>query len=419
MIIRETKDLEYKETISKSYLKTVSAFANFNDGTIIFGISDDGRVVGIKNPIEECLNIENQINDSIKPKPNYCLKLNEDNTITLKIHKGLETPYRYNGKCYKRNDSSTIEVDTITENRLVLEGMNISFEELPSKNQECTFDILSKNLKEAIGLKNFNEDILKSLNLYGKKGYNNAASLLSDRNGFPGLDIVIFGSDINQIKKRITLSNVSLLKQYYEALKIFEEEYIIEKIDGGFRKKYELIPYVAYREAIANAIIHRTYDIQSNTKVEMYFDKIVVSSPGGLMPEMDFNAFINGRYSYLRNPIIANVFHRLDIVEIFATGIKRINESYDDFEIKPIFDVTESYISMTLPIKKEIDLSNNEKIVFENMNSNKEYQRVELENLTGLKKDTLIRILNSLINKGLITKKGNGTNISYCKKNKC
>ena len=297
--------------------------------------------------------------------------------------------------------------------------MNISFEELPSKNQECTFDILSKNLKEAIGLKNFNEDILKSLNLYGKKGYNNAASLLSDRNGFPGLDIVIFGSDINQIKKRITLSNVSLLKQYYEALKIFEEEYIIEKIDGGFRKKYELIPYVAYREAIANAIIHRTYDIQSNTKVEMYFDKIVVSSPGGLMPEMDFNAFINGRYSYLRNPIIANIFHRLDIVEIFATGIKRINESYDDFEIKPIFDVTESYISMTLPIKKEIDLSNNEKIVFENMNSNKEYQRVELENLTGLKKDTLIRILNSLINKGLITKKGNGTNISYCKKNKC
>ena len=57
MIIRETKDLEYKETISKSYLKTVSAFANFNDGTIIFGISDDGRVVGIKNQIEECLNI--------------------------------------------------------------------------------------------------------------------------------------------------------------------------------------------------------------------------------------------------------------------------------------------------------------------------------------------------------------------------
>ena len=56
---KKTNDLEYKETVSKSYLKTVSAFANVNDGRIIFGISDDGRVVGIKKSIEACLNIEN------------------------------------------------------------------------------------------------------------------------------------------------------------------------------------------------------------------------------------------------------------------------------------------------------------------------------------------------------------------------
>ncbi len=416
MIKRETKDLEYKETISKSYLKTVSAFANFNDGTIIFGISDDGNVIGIKNPNEECLNIENQINDSIKPKPNFSLRPNEDNTITLKVYKGLETPYRYNGKCYKRNDSSTIEADTLTENRLVLEGMNISFEELSSKNQDCTFNILSKDLKETINIENFNEDILKSLNLLGKAGYNNAASLLSDTNSFPGLDIIVFGSDINQIRKRFTLSNVSLLKQYYEAIEIFKDEYIIEKVEGGFRNKYELIPFEAFREAIANAIIHRTYDIQSNTKVEMYADKIVVSSPGGLVPGMDLNTFISGRYSNLRNPIIANVFHRLNIVEIFATGIKRINESYNDFETKPAFDVTDSYISITLPLKKAIELTNNEKIVIKAINDNREYTRLELENLTGLKKDTLIRTLNSLIIKNLVMKKGNATNIIYCKK---
>ena len=415
MMKRETKDLEYKETVSKSYLKTVSAFANFNDGTIVFGITDDGSVVGIENPNEECLNIENQINDSIKPKPNYSLKPNEDNTITLKVYKGLETPYRYNGKCYKRNDSATIEADTLTENRLVLEGMNLSFEELPSKNQNCTFETLGKNLKETIGLESFNKDTLKSLNLLGKNGYNNAASLLSDTNSFPGIDIVIFGSDINQIRKRYTLSNVSLLKQYNESIKVFKDEYIIDKIEGGFRSKYELIPFEAFREAIANGIIHRTYDMPSNTKVEMYTDKIVVSSPGGLMPEMNLSAFINGRYSYLRNPILANVFHRLDIVEIFATGIKRINESYNDFEIKPTFDVTDSYISITLPIKKEIELTGNEKIVLKSMNSKREYTRTELESLTGLKKDTLIRTLNSLISKNIILKTGSATNIVYYK----
>ena len=413
MIKRETKDLEYKEAISKSYLKTVSAFSNFNDGTIIFGITDDGNVVGIKNPNEECLNIENQINDSIKPKPDYTLRINEDNTITLKVYKGPATPYRYNGKCYKRNDSATVEVDSITENRLVLQGTNVSFEELLAKDQNCSFSILSQSLKETIGLEVFNEDTLKSLNLFSKNGYNNAASLLSDTNNFSGIDIVIFGSNINQIRKRFTLSGISLLKQYYESIKIFEDEYIIDKIEGGFRKRYELIPFEAFREVIANAIIHRTYDILSNTKVEMYMDKIVVSSPGGLTPEISFDAFINGRYSYLRNPIIGNVFHRLNIVEIFATGIKRINESYKDFEVKPSFDVTDSYISITLPIKKEIELTDNEKNVLQALDNKREYTRNELESLTRLKKDTLVRVLNSLISKSLVSKQGNTNNVVY------
>lgn len=413
MIKRETKDLEYKEAISKSYLKTVSAFSNFNDGTIIFGITDDGNVVGIKNPNEECLNIENQINDSIKPKPDYTLRINEDNTITLKVYKGPATPYRYNGKCYKRNDSATVEVDSITENRLVLQGTNVSFEELLAKDQNCSFSILSQSLKETIGLEVFNEDTLKSLNLFSKNGYNNAASLLSDTNNFSGIDIVIFGSNINQIRKRFTLSGISLLKQYYESIKIFEDEYIIDKIEGGFRKRYELIPFEAFREVIANAIIHRTYDILSNTKVEMYMDKIVVSSPGGLTPEISFDAFINGRYSYLRNPIIGNVFHRLNIIEIFATGIKRINESYKDFEVKPSFDVTDSYISITLPIKKEIELTDNEKKVLQALDNKREYTRNELESLTRLKKDTLVRVLNSLISKSLVSKQGNTNNVVY------
>ena len=99
---KENKKLEYKETISKTYLKTVSAFANYNDGEIIFGITDDYSVIGINSPNVACLNIENQINDSIKPRPEYNLKINDDNTISLCVKQGKATPYRYNGKAYKR-----------------------------------------------------------------------------------------------------------------------------------------------------------------------------------------------------------------------------------------------------------------------------------------------------------------------------
>ncbi len=410
---KENKALEYKEIVDKSYLKTVSAYANFNDGIIVFGVTDEGTTKGVENPNEECLNIKNQINDSIKPKPDFSLKVNDDSTISLKVYKGQATPYRYNGKCYKRNDSSTIEVDPQTENRLVLEGNNLSFEELKAKDQNCVFSILSEHLKKAINIDNFNTDTLKSLNLLGKEGYNNAASLLADNNHFPGIDIVVFGSSINEIKKRHTLSNVSVLKQYLDAIKIFEDQYIVERIDGGFREKCELIPFEAFREVIANAIIHRAYDVSPNSKVEMYSDKIVISSPGGLMPMMDLTAFLAGRYSCLRNPILANVFHRLNIVEMFATGIKRINESYIGSATRPIYDVSDSCVSITLPVKKEIELSKNEKIALKCIEMNREYTRGELENSTGLKKDTLIRTLNSLVSKNLLAKSGGAMNITY------
>ena len=414
---KENRTLEYKESVSKSYLKTVSAFSNYNDGIIIFGVSDDYCVVGISDPIQECLNIENQINDSIRPKPDYSLKINDDKTITLFVKKGLKTPYRYNGKCYKRNDSATIEADSIAENRLVLEGMNKKFEELKSKDRSLTFKYLENDIVNRLGLKRFDTDILISLNLYSKKdGYNNAAALLADKNDFPGIDIVVFGNNFNEFKRRYSLNGFSLLRQFKEALDVFKDEYIVERIEDGYRKRVELVPMDAYREAVANAIIHRTYDVAANTKIEMYPDKIIISSPGGLLPEISREDFLRGSYSYLRNPIIANVFHRLNIVEIFATGIRRINQSYNDCIMKPTFDLTSSSVSVSLPITSHITLSKNEAKVLSKMNSNYQYTRPELEELTSINKDTMLRVIKSLLDKEVIEKIGKAKSTRYMKK---
>ena len=48
--MRETTTLEFKQQLSKSYLKTVSAYANYGTGKIIFGIADDGTPVGLADP---------------------------------------------------------------------------------------------------------------------------------------------------------------------------------------------------------------------------------------------------------------------------------------------------------------------------------------------------------------------------------
>ena len=84
--MRENKRLEYKENMeSGTFLKTISAYANYGGGKIIFGIADDGTVKGISKPEEACLNLENKINDSIKPVPEYSIEIGEDSTIILSV----------------------------------------------------------------------------------------------------------------------------------------------------------------------------------------------------------------------------------------------------------------------------------------------------------------------------------------------
>ena len=257
--MRETRILEFKETITNTFLETVSAFSNYDGGEILFGVDDDGNIKGLSNVKQACLDIENKINDSISPQPNYTLEIqNSDQTIKLNVKSGLQKPYLYKSKAYKRNDTSTIEIDTLEFSRLVLEGKNIRFEELPCKDQKLSFEILQSKLKEKIQIETFNRDTLKTLNLYDDvNGFNNAAGLLADKNHFPGIDIVKFGENISIIQKRITFENTSVLDIYEKALSVFRDYYQYEVIQGADRKMVEKVPEAAFREAIANALIHR------------------------------------------------------------------------------------------------------------------------------------------------------------------
>ena len=76
-----------------------------------------------------------------------------------------------------------------------------------------------RKLKESIQIETFNQDTLRTLNLYDNvNGFNNAAGLLSDKNHFPGIDIVKFGENISIIQKRTTVENISVLDAYEKAL---------------------------------------------------------------------------------------------------------------------------------------------------------------------------------------------------------
>ena len=414
--MRETRILEFKETITNTFLKTVSAFSNYDGGEILFGVDDDGNIKGLSDVKQACLDIENKINDSISPQPNYTLEIqNNEQTIKLSVKSGLQKPYLYKSKAYKRNDTATIEVDTLEFSRLVLEGKNIRFEELPCKDQELSFEILQSNLKEKIQIETFNKDTLKTLDLYDDaNGFNNAAGLLADKNHFPGIDIVKFGENISIIQKRITFENTSVLGIYEKALSVFRDYYQYEVIQGADRKMVEKIPEAAFREAIANALIHRVWDVDSQIRVSMFDDRIEVVSPGGLPSGITEDEYLSGKLSVLRNRNLANVFYRLGFVEIFGTGITRIKQIYSEASVKPSFEVSENAIQIVLPIYEEnANLTEDEKVVYKLLSRNMLKSMSEIAPYISFGKSKTTKLLKDMEQKGVIAIEGKGKGTKY------
>ena len=414
--MRETRTLEFKETITNTFLKTVSAFSNYDGGTVLFGIDDDGNIKGLPDVKQACLDIENKINDSITPQPDYTLEIkNNDQTIKLTVKSGLQKPYLYKSKAYKRNDTATIEVDTLEFSRLVLDGKNIRFEELPCKDQELSFEILHRKLKETVRIENFDKDTLKTLNLYDDvNGFNNAAGLLADKNHFPGIDIVKFGENISIIQKRSTFENVSVLEVYEKAIEVFRDYYQYEVIQGADRKKMEKIPEAAFREAIANALIHRVWDVDSQIRVSMFDDRIEIVSPGGLPSGITEEEYLSGKLSVLRNRNLANVFYRLGFVEIFGTGITRIKQLYADGLIKPDFEVSENAIKIMLPVfEKNADLTEDEIIIYKLLSKTMLKPISEVAPYVPFGKSKTTKLLKEMCQKGVITVEGKGKSTKY------
>lgn len=414
--MRETRTQEFKETITNTFLKTVSAFSNYDGGTIYFGIDDDGNIKGLKDVKQACLDIENKINNSISPQPNYTLEIqNNDQTIKLTVKSGIQKPYLYKSKAFKRNDTATIEADTLELSRLILEGKNISFEELPCRQQELSFEILHRKLKEYIQIEAFNQDTLRTLNLYdNNNGYNNAAAILADTNHFPGIDIVKFGENISIIQKRATFENRSILEVYEKSIDVFRDYYQYEVIQGADREKVEKIPEAAFREAIANALIHRAWDIASQIRVLMFDDRIEVISPGGLPSGITEEEYLSGKLSVLRNRNLANVFYRLGFVEIFGTGITRIKHLYEEGLIKPDFEVSENTIKIVLPVfEKNLNLTENEQTVYKFLSKTMLKPISEIAPYVPFGRSKTTQLLKGMEQKGIVVVEGKGRGTKY------
>ena len=413
--MRETTTLEFKQQLSKSYLKTVSAYANYGTGKIIFGIADDGTPVGLTDPQGTCLRVEHAINDSIDPVPRFELSIEEDTrTVTLTVHEGPDKPYLFSGRAYRRADTSTVEVSRLEYGRLVLAGEHVSFDALVAKEQDLAFGHLEKELASKLGVKPLDQNSLISLEIMAPSGeYCNAAALLADSNQFPGVDVARFGESTNIIHSRHAFERTSVLEQMQRTLEVFDTYYAYEEIVGFERITKTLVPREAFREAIANALVHRCWDVRANIKVGMFADRIEITSPGGLPAGITEELYLAGGPSVARNPILANVFFRLGHIERFGTGIPRILNEYAHETVSPSFALRDSSITVTLPVTVLENVTPDERAILDVLAKGSALTRSQIAEKTQLSKSKAIRTLNALIDKKLITKIGEGRSVRY------
>lgn len=412
-------------------LKTISAFANYHDGFVIIGVSDQGQILGLDHPNEVRLNIENAINDTVKPRPYYEVESKVVNNLTLllfTIYKGQHTPYTVDRKAYRRADTSSVEVEKHEYDELVLLGRNQSYEELPYVGETLEFNLLATWFAKQLNISAINEDILKSIELIKNGTFNNAAALMADNNRFNevGIDLIRYADDsLTIIKDRVSLFGVSLL-EYFEKSMLFYEKHINhgEIIEKANRVSFEEVPYVAYREAVANALVHRDYSRRGHNRIEFFEDRIEIMSIGGLPIGISQEEFLRGSFSNARNRILADIFYRCGYIEKMGTGIRRIKEAYALESVKPGFELMQNSILIVLPKIKGLStvsernpinafLSPEEEKSYNFIKSTQGVNRQALEEYMGIKRTKAGQILKRLVDQNFIVARGSGRSVTY------
>ncbi len=378
----ENSNIDFKEKVElnkpKSWLKSVSAFANTNGGILLFGVRDEDRKpIGLKNIINDSEKVSELINSKIIPLPRYELNTFTDNNmnfIEIKVGDGPRTPYYYENdgrkEAYIRSGNQSVPAPKHILDNLILKGQNTTFDELPSKYDitDVSFTLLNASLKRETGKEiNINKDYL-SLELITKnKKITNAGLLLSDQGVLNQSKIfctrwkglfkgTIDGDALND--KEYSGSIISLLENAENFIK--NNSNTSWKIIGMKRVEYNDYPTEAVREAIVNAIIHRDYQIiGSEIHIDMFDDRVEITSPGGMLDgNMIQNMDITKIASIRRNKIISDIFNRLHFMDRRGSGLIRILNSYKDCVNKPTFTSDTSSFKVVLPNKSKMNINN-------------------------------------------------------------
>ena len=359
------KKVQLERHKPKSWLKSVSAFANSKGGALIWGIDDEDRLVGLDDAKGDSEFISTMIKTKLDPTPRVNLEIirtdNKD-IIMLHVYEGNETPYYYvdNGNriAFIRVGNESVVASSVQLNSLILRGMNKTFDTISTtiSIERAAFSKLKSVYFQRIGTDLRDNDLLSFGLVTSDQHLTNAGALLADEplvrqsrvfaTRWNGLD-KINGREEAIDDKEFEGSLLLLLQNSIDFIKTNSKKRW-KKVDT-YRVEYPDYPERAIQEVLVNALIHRDYgELGSEVHIDMYDDRLEIYSPGGMMDGSFIQELnLSNISSKRRNPMIADVFSRLHLMERRGSGLKKVLDIYEsqeeyDTSLRPEFRSTQT-----------------------------------------------------------------------------
>lgn len=358
----------------------------------------------------------------------YEKNFNDKSVIIIEVPYSIKKPVFIKSEgmpqgAYLRAGSNTRKANPEYIEELLRENKRIFFDE---ESVHVDFDVLSKDLLKTI-FKKIDHQRLISEKIIGRaasradKYYPTITGILafcdnpdlyipeaviqcSRFRGVDGRDLIQTEEIRGNLERQIDLS-FELIKSW------LVRDY---KLLGTKLKGKMLIPEVALREAIANAVIHRKYWIPGATKIALYDNRLEIFNPGNFPGLFNLNHLGDGT-TYLRNSHLARIARYFGIIEKLGTGIRLILESCNKAGIK-----TPEYIEGSNSVKVIFHLLPDEKQFFSEekkllayFDMHPEAKLSDIEKYLGVSRNTTTRKLNQLIETGKIRRQGRGAGVIY------
>lgn len=425
----ETENIEFKLQFTDALYKEVIAFANTDGSVIYIGIDNNGNAVGIDNVDENYTRITNGIRDAIMPDVTMFVKytIQENRVVRITVGEGSYKPYYLKSKGLKpsgvfvRQGTSSVSASPEQIRAMIKESDGDTFESMRSMEQDLTF----KSAKEAF--KRYNIEFSKTkyralgITTQADELYSNLALIISDQCAHT-TKVAVFADEENtkfRDSKEFGGSIFEQLDNTYAYLALcnktvatFKGLERIEKVD---------YPEEALREALLNALVHRDYSFSGSIIINVNDKEMEFISIGGLLPGLSPDDIRSG-ISQPRNKNLADIFHRLHLIESYGTGIRKIYNLYASCSEQPRIEVTSNTFKIILPNMNRMAAKESGTVVTAQMQKildyieeNGQITESEIQELLGLKKTRAFILAKQMRDEGLIRVEGRGDSKRYLK----